>query len=221
MSHLSDSTAQTSLEPRCLELASAALKATLSPQPFVLSDGTSFCIDGVNESQRMLCEVFVHMGPLKDGQKKKLALAKVVAAQTKGISGLSSATQSASPGRVGLRAAREQAVRFEVCFDVGLGMNYPRHTTLCFIERNDGLRCEHGDDAFALTDELLRGLSAKGLGDFAEAALEATSAVEAQIVEVLQLAADNADAPYSEGYLEALGFRDWEHLTRVMRPFLS
>ena len=71
--HLSDSAVQQEVEPVCLQLASAALKVHLTPSDIRLADGTLFRVDGVNETERVLCEIFSHVGNMRDGQRKKLA----------------------------------------------------------------------------------------------------------------------------------------------------
>ena len=71
--HLSDSAVQQEVEPVCLQLASAALKVHLTPSDIRLADGTLFRVDGVNRTECVLCEIFSHVGNMRDGQRKKLA----------------------------------------------------------------------------------------------------------------------------------------------------
>ena len=70
---LSDSSVQSSTEAICLELLGEKLGASLVPEILRLNDETTFQIDGVDREKGILCEVFSHMGALKDGQRKKLA----------------------------------------------------------------------------------------------------------------------------------------------------
>jgi hypothetical protein len=71
--HPSNSTVQVAIESECLELVGQELDARLIPEVLKLVDGTEFQVDGVDKAKRVLCEVFSHIGPLKDGQRKKLA----------------------------------------------------------------------------------------------------------------------------------------------------
>ena len=70
---LSDSSVHTAAEPICLALVGEQLGVRLAPETVRLSDGTTFQLDGVDRGAHVLCEVFSHIGALKDGQKKKLA----------------------------------------------------------------------------------------------------------------------------------------------------
>jgi hypothetical protein len=70
---LSDSSVHTAAEPVCLALVGEQLGVTLAPETVRLSDGTTFHLDGVDRGAHVFCEVFSHIGDLKDGQKKKLA----------------------------------------------------------------------------------------------------------------------------------------------------
>jgi hypothetical protein len=72
-SDLSDSSVHAAAEPICLALVGSELNARLVPAEIRLDDGTEFHIDGVDRDKRVLCEVFAHVGTMKDGQKKKLA----------------------------------------------------------------------------------------------------------------------------------------------------
>ncbi len=70
---LSNSSVHTAAEPICLALAGEQLSVRLATETVRLSDRTTFQLDGVDWSACVLCEVFSHIGVLKDGQKKKLA----------------------------------------------------------------------------------------------------------------------------------------------------
>lgn len=71
--HLSDSEVQREVEPVCLQFVSDILKVPLAPDDIRLDDGTLFRVDGVNRTDRVLCEIFAHVGKMLDGQEKKLA----------------------------------------------------------------------------------------------------------------------------------------------------
>jgi hypothetical protein len=71
--HSSESTVQQEVEPVCLQLVSDAINIHLTPSDIRLADGTLFRMDGVNRTDRVLCEIFSHVGIMLDGQRKKLA----------------------------------------------------------------------------------------------------------------------------------------------------
>lgn len=70
---LSDSYQHTVAERLLLDLAEQKLRVRLESKSMRLENGATFHLDGVNERAKVLCEVFSHLGDLKDGQKKKLA----------------------------------------------------------------------------------------------------------------------------------------------------
>lgn len=72
-SHLSDSSVQRNVEPACLQLVCETLGVSLSPDNVQLDDGTRFQVDGIDRHHRIVCEIFAHVGKMRDGQRKKLA----------------------------------------------------------------------------------------------------------------------------------------------------
>ncbi|MHB0958791.1 MAG: hypothetical protein ACYC0X_15400 [Pirellulaceae bacterium] len=56
-----------------MQFVSDTLKVPLAPDDVRLEDGTLFRVDGVNRTERVLCEIFAHVGKMLDGQEKKLA----------------------------------------------------------------------------------------------------------------------------------------------------
>ena len=72
-SHPSDSSSQAAAEPLLLAEAARSLNVVLMPHHYRLPNGAKVQLDGFNENERILCEVFAHVGEIKPGQMRKLA----------------------------------------------------------------------------------------------------------------------------------------------------
>ena len=71
--HASDSTEQRSAEVALRELINVTLGCTLHPETLDLSSGVKINVDGIDRSNRMLCEVYSRIGRLKGSQPDKVA----------------------------------------------------------------------------------------------------------------------------------------------------
>lgn len=73
MVHASDSTEQQTAESYILHALSDDLSIELEPKKIVLPSGSSVQIDGVNEKDNILCEIYARIGKLKSSQADKVA----------------------------------------------------------------------------------------------------------------------------------------------------
>jgi hypothetical protein len=73
VAHLSDSAAQREAEPLILAKLGEELDVKLAPKRLTLPGGAKCDVDGVSEDENVLVEVFAHQGPLKGGQRGKIA----------------------------------------------------------------------------------------------------------------------------------------------------
>lgn len=73
MPHLSDSAEQRSAEAVILAAVGGSIGAELAPETLNLPGGSRVDVDGVAEDRSVLVEVFAHQGPLKPGQRHKVA----------------------------------------------------------------------------------------------------------------------------------------------------
>jgi hypothetical protein len=73
VAHLSDSSAQREAEPLILATLGAKLGVDLAPRRLSLPGGAQCDVDGVSADEMVLVEVFAHQGPLKGGQRGKIA----------------------------------------------------------------------------------------------------------------------------------------------------
>ena len=73
MTHASDSGAQLEAEPLILAAVGERLGVTLAPRRLTLPGGARADVDGADEAERVLVEVFAHQGALKGGQRGKIA----------------------------------------------------------------------------------------------------------------------------------------------------
>ena len=71
--HVSDSSEQRTAEVVILETTNEDLGLSLVPKQMGLKDGTVVQIDGVDEENRVLCEIYSHIGVLKGSQPDKVA----------------------------------------------------------------------------------------------------------------------------------------------------
>ena len=71
--HASDSTEQRSAEVALRELINVTLGCTLHPETLDLGSGVKINVDGIDRSNRMLCEVYSRIGRLKGSQPDKVA----------------------------------------------------------------------------------------------------------------------------------------------------
>ena len=69
-----DSTTQREAEAEILRGIGEQLGITLAPRRLNLSGGTYVDVDGANADLTVFAEVFAHVGPMKGGQKRKVAL---------------------------------------------------------------------------------------------------------------------------------------------------
>jgi hypothetical protein len=73
VAYLSDSSAQSDVEPLMLAALSAELGVDLAPRRLTLRGGAHCDVDGVAPDESVLVEVFAHQGELKGGQRGKIA----------------------------------------------------------------------------------------------------------------------------------------------------
>ena len=71
--HVSDSSEQRTAEVVILEKTNADLGMSLVPKQMTLKDSTVVKVDGVDEENRVLCEIYAHIGVLKGSQPDKVA----------------------------------------------------------------------------------------------------------------------------------------------------
>lgn len=71
--HPSNSAVQKYAETELLRILSQRLKCTLEPHNIKLNNKSSIQIDGFSAKNRILCEVYSHIGPLRGGQPDKIA----------------------------------------------------------------------------------------------------------------------------------------------------
>jgi hypothetical protein len=71
--HPSDSAAQRDAEPLILVALGIKLGVVLAPKRLDLPGGAQCDVDGVSADEMVLVEVFAHQGPLKGGQRGKIA----------------------------------------------------------------------------------------------------------------------------------------------------
>jgi hypothetical protein len=71
--HASDSTEQRSAEIALRELINIALDCELNPETLDLGSGVKINVDGIDRSNRILCEVYSRIGRLKGSQPDKVA----------------------------------------------------------------------------------------------------------------------------------------------------
>lgn len=74
MPHNSDSATQREAETVILDAISAQLGTTLAKRRVDLPGGSWVEVDGVAEDMSVFAEAFAHVGPMKGGQKRKVAL---------------------------------------------------------------------------------------------------------------------------------------------------
>jgi len=73
MTHLSDSSEQSTAEFELVRQLAADLGVSLQTRPIELKEGVRVNIVGVNQEHRILCEVYAHIGPTRGGQPHKIA----------------------------------------------------------------------------------------------------------------------------------------------------
>jgi hypothetical protein len=73
VTHLSDSAEQRLAEPLILAALTKTLGIALAPETLRLPGGSRVDIDGVAQDHSVLVEVFAHQGPMKTGQRHKVA----------------------------------------------------------------------------------------------------------------------------------------------------
>ncbi len=73
MGHQSDSSVQREAEPLILGKVAEHVGKDLSPRSLALSGGSSVQIDGAAADESVFVEIFAHQGPLKGGQRRKVA----------------------------------------------------------------------------------------------------------------------------------------------------
>ena len=71
--HVSDSSEQRTAEAVILEKTNEDLGLSLVPKQMTLKDSTVVHVDGVDEENRVLCEIYAHIGVLKGSQPDKVA----------------------------------------------------------------------------------------------------------------------------------------------------
>ena len=73
MKHASDSTEQQTAESYILENLSSKLGVELQSDKLKLPTGNTVQIDGLNEKNKVLCEIYARIGKLKGSQPDKVA----------------------------------------------------------------------------------------------------------------------------------------------------
>ena len=73
MPHASDSTEQQTAEGYIFRSLSNDINVELHPEKLVLPSGSSVQIDGINEEDKVLCEIYARIGKLKGSQPDKVA----------------------------------------------------------------------------------------------------------------------------------------------------
>lgn len=73
MTHLSDSTIQQQAEPLIRQKVSDHVNRTLTAETIKLDHGAPVQVDGVASDESVFVEIFAHQGPLKGGQRHKVA----------------------------------------------------------------------------------------------------------------------------------------------------
>jgi hypothetical protein len=73
MPHQSDSSAQRDAEPLIREKIAEHIHQELSPATVQLPSGASVQVDGATSDESVFLEIFAHQGPLKGGQRHKVA----------------------------------------------------------------------------------------------------------------------------------------------------
>lgn len=73
MKHASDSTEQQNAEQYLIDMLSSELGVALSSSKVLLPTGNTVQIDGYNEKEMVLCEIYARIGKLKGSQPDKVA----------------------------------------------------------------------------------------------------------------------------------------------------
>jgi hypothetical protein len=73
MPHQSDSSAQREAEPLIRRKVAEHVGKALSPAKLELEGGNLVHVDGASSDETVLVEIFAHQGPLKGGQRHKVA----------------------------------------------------------------------------------------------------------------------------------------------------
>lgn len=73
MAHASDSTEQQTAEGYLLNALCDEIAVDLKPKKLDLPSGSSVQMDGINEENKVLCEIYARIGKLKGSQPDKIA----------------------------------------------------------------------------------------------------------------------------------------------------
>lgn len=71
--HPSNSAAQQEIEEIVLKKLNGEAELKLKPKTIDLTDNTKVEVDGFDEEEKTICEIFTHVGALKSGQSRKVA----------------------------------------------------------------------------------------------------------------------------------------------------
>jgi hypothetical protein len=74
VAHLSDSSVQLAAEVEIRAALQDEFGPGLKPDTVLIDGATPVKVDGVSDDERVFVEIFAHQGPLKGGQRRKVAL---------------------------------------------------------------------------------------------------------------------------------------------------